>query len=68
MRELELNTKGLLFCLSGPSGVGKGTVIEALRKLKPDICHSVSVTTRSPRPGETEGFHIIFVRLKHLNV
>src|SRR5262249_56050596 len=44
-----------LTVLSGPSGVGKGTVVAGLRKKRPDIWLSVSVTTRSPRPGEMDG-------------
>lgn len=41
--------------LSGPSGVGKGTVVAALRRAHPDVWVSVSVTTRPPRPGEVDG-------------
>lgn len=52
--------RGLLFCLSGPSGVGKGTVIDAVRRRRPEIAHSISITTRHPRPGETEGIHYYF--------
>lgn len=55
MRELEMNSRGILLCVSGPSGVGKGTVIDALCKKSPKLCHSVSVTTRAPRRGEIEG-------------
>src|SRR4051794_38122626 len=44
-----------LTVLSGPSGVGKRTVITALRRNYPDVWVSVSCTTRAPRPGETEG-------------
>ena len=54
-------TPGRLTVLSGPSGVGKGTVIEAVRRKYPGIWVSVSVTTRSPRPGEIPGqtYHYI---------
>lgn len=45
----------------GPSGVGKGTVISALRRLRPDLWLSVSATTRPPRPGETDGVDYHFV-------
>lgn len=55
MRELEMNARGILLCVSGPSGVGKGTVIDAVCKKSPKLCHSVSVTTRAPRRGEIEG-------------
>lgn len=41
--------------VSGPSGVGKGTVVAALRRLRPDVALSISATTRPPRPGEVEG-------------
>ena len=47
--------------LSGPSGVGKGTVVRSLRKKRPDIWLSVSVTTRQPRPGEADGREYHFV-------
>lgn len=52
---------GRLTVLSGPSGVGKGTVIEAVRRKHPDIWVSVSVTTRSARRGEVPGrtYHFI---------
>jgi guanylate kinase len=47
--------------LSGPSGVGKSTVVNELRERHPDVWVSVSVTTRFPRPGEIEGKHYKFV-------
>lgn len=50
-----------LLVLAGPSGVGKGTVLAALRRLLPDLWVSVSVTTRAPRPGEVDGEHYVFV-------
>jgi guanylate kinase len=50
-----------LTVLSGPSGVGKGTVTAELRRLYPDIWISVSVTTRRPRPGEVNGREYHFV-------
>ena len=52
---------GRLTVLAGPSGVGKGSVIAAVRRRHPDIWLSVSVTTRPPRPGETEGVEYHFV-------
>ncbi|MDI9471000.1 MAG: guanylate kinase [Bacillota bacterium] len=58
--EIGLRAKGILFCLSGPSGVGKGTVIRALRQLDGNLDHSVSVTTRPPRPGERDGVEYYF--------
>ncbi len=48
-------TRGMLICVSGPSGVGKGTVIAQLKEIMPGLTHSVSLTTRSPRPGEVDG-------------
>jgi guanylate kinase len=50
-----------LTVLSGPSGVGKGTVVAEVRRRHPDVWLSVSVTTRRPRPGETDGVHYHFV-------
>ncbi len=47
--------------ISGPSGVGKGTVVRAVLAARPELHLSVSVTTRAPRPGETEGRHYRFV-------
>jgi guanylate kinase len=50
-----------LYVLAGPSGVGKGSVIGVVRELYPDVWVSVSVTTRAPRPGETDGVEYHFV-------
>lgn len=50
-----------LTVLSGPSGVGKGTVVSALRRRVPCLWVSVSVTTRPPRPGEENGVAYHFV-------
>ncbi|MGW4469131.1 guanylate kinase [Nonomuraea sp. NPDC004354] len=46
--------------LSGPSGVGKSTVVAELRRAHPEVWLSVSVTTRKPRPGETHGVEYFF--------
>ena len=54
------NSKGLVICVSGPSGVGKGTIIKELKKISPEIVHSISVTTRNPRPGEKDGIDYYF--------
>lgn len=53
--------KGTLFVISGPSGVGKGTLVKMLRENTPQIKISVSATTRSPRPGEINGVHYLFL-------
>lgn len=50
-----------LTVLSGPSGVGKGSVVAELRRRHPEVWVSVSVTTRSPRPGEIDGLQYHFV-------
>jgi len=50
-----------LTVLSGPSGVGKSTVVAELARAYPQIWISVSVTTRKPRPGEVDGRHYHFV-------
>lgn len=53
--------KGIIFIMSGPSGVGKGTIREKVLKQIPDLIFSVSVTTRKKRPGEIDGKDYIFV-------
>jgi guanylate kinase len=50
-----------LTVVSGPSGVGKSSVVAELRRLDPEIYFSVSVTTRPPRPGEVDGDHYHFI-------
>jgi guanylate kinase len=56
--------KGRLIVLTGPSGVGKGTLVRALRERHPTLFLSVSATTRSPRPGEVEGEHYYFMTVE----
>ncbi len=59
---MKLNERGLLIVLSGPSGVGKGTVRRALFQMpNHDLVYSVSMTTRKPRPGEVDGVDYYFV-------
>jgi guanylate kinase len=52
---------GLLFVISGPSGAGKDTLVEALARRMPRLRYSVSATTREPRAGERDGEHYFFV-------
>lgn len=53
-------TKARLTVVSGPTAVGKGTVVSALSRAHPEIFVSVSATTRPPRPGEVNGVHYLF--------
>ena len=53
--------KGKSFIISGPSGVGKSTVLKSLLGNREDIYFSVSATTRSPREGEVNGIHYHFI-------
>lgn len=55
-----MNKKGLLVILSAPSGCGKDTVFQELRKVRKDVVESVSATTRAPRDGEEEGINYYF--------
>jgi guanylate kinase len=59
---VKLNERGLLIVLSGPSGVGKGTVRKALFEMEGhDLVYSISMTTRPPREGEVDGEDYYFV-------
>jgi guanylate kinase len=56
-----------VFVITGPSGVGKGTVIRALRERHPGLGLSVSATTRAPREGEVDGEHYHFLTPKEFD-
>jgi guanylate kinase len=56
-----MNKKGRLIVCSGPSGVGKGTIVRRYVEEHPGVELSVSATTRGPRPGEEEGVHYYFI-------
>ena len=50
-----------LFIISGPSGAGKGTLVDMIKKNFEDIFLSISMTTRQPRPGEQEGVNYYYI-------
>ena len=52
---------GKVFVITGPSGVGKGTLIRTLLERVPELELAVSATTRAPRPGEEDGVHYHFL-------
>ncbi|NLG70212.1 MAG: guanylate kinase, partial [Firmicutes bacterium] len=53
--------RGFLVVVSGPGGVGKNTLVNAVRRRMPELLYSISVTTRPPRPGEIHGRDYFFV-------
>ena len=57
----EIRRRGLMLVLSSPSGAGKTTLSRMLRDQEPDLQMSVSVTTRTKRPGEAEGIDYYFI-------
>ncbi len=56
-----MTEKGILIILSGPSGSGKDTVLNALKKVDENVKVSISMTTRNPRPGDVDGVDYYFV-------
>jgi guanylate kinase len=58
---MKMSKRGHLLVLSGPSGVGKGTVLGVYLAQHPQVHLSVSATTRAPRPGEENGVHYYFL-------
>ena len=54
-------SRGTLFVVSSPSGGGKGTIIQRVLDVVPNLSYSVSFTTRAPRPGEADGREYFFV-------
>lgn len=58
---------GKLIVLTGPSGVGKGTLLRIILQRHPELYLSISATTRQPRPGEIDGQHYYFVSRDKFN-
>ena len=58
------HNRGQLFVITGPSGVGKGTLLKAILQKHPDLHFSISATTRLPRPNEVEGQHYYFLSIE----
>lgn len=63
-----LPSEGVLYIVSAPSGAGKTSLVKALLKTDPTIRLSVSYTTRSPRPGETDGRDYHFVNRERFEI
>ena len=55
-----LQSNGMVLCICGPSGAGKGTLIAAIQQSIPNLFLSISQTTREPREGEEHGVHYYF--------
>ena len=58
---MSLGKQGVLLVVAGPSGVGKGTIVDRVLERHPEVRRSVSCTTRGPRPGEVDGRDYFFV-------
>src|SRR5690606_37500113 len=61
LRQSCMSSRGTLYTVSAPSGAGKTSLVAALVKSNPEVCVSVSHTTRPMRPGEQEGINYHFV-------
>ena len=55
-----MTKKGMMVILSAPSGCGKDTVFREIKKVRNDVCESISATTRAPREGEQNGVNYYF--------
>lgn len=62
-----MSRKGLLIVVSAPSGAGKTTLCKEISRALPNLQHSISYTTRRPRPNETDGVHYFFVTQEKFN-
>ena len=62
-----MQSNGIIFILSAPSGTGKSTVCKLLKQKLPDLKFSISHTTREPRDGEAEGTAYHFISQKRKN-
>ncbi len=58
---MKVKRKGILFVISGPSGVGKGTILKSVLKEESNLIFSISATTRPPREGEQDGKDYYFI-------
>jgi guanylate kinase len=67
MPKAKRRKRGLLVILSGPSGVGKSTIVRKLLKTNPKLKLSISCTTRPPRPGEKNGRDYFFIKQEEFN-
>jgi guanylate kinase len=61
-------TRGSLLVISGPSGVGKGTILKPVLEQDRNLFFSVSATTRAPRPGETDGIDYFFTEKSQFEI